>query len=398
MIQFVLIAIRDMISSIFLYKYLNLNGLFICVSTMVCLIETTLLQYIQDHYSVLPFVQFFTLFIIILLFKKRLTFNDILGASLVPELILVIEIGVFTLVKPMKIIGMKPYILLCYLLSDILILFTYILISYYISKTKKMIVLNNRFLLSIWLVSCFVFYLFGESIILENFTCVSTFCIVIGLLILSVLLFILLYKTQKENDMQHTLELLNKKEIYLKKNTYMMKKIYMEVSEIEHSNIYSFMYIKWLLQTQNYDDIKKFLDENIYKSKKIQQTIHTENQYFNYKINKLLKYIGDRRQDTKIIVSNKDCNFYIDENILNDVINMIIVYFDASNRNYSLNIDIMQKSNYIIFTIMNDLTEKQYRELNDKLKIVEGQNEIMCRYKEINKYGYIKMLFKVEIL
>lgn len=368
MIQFVLIAIRDMISSIFLYKYLNLNGLFICVSTMVCLIETTLLQYIQDHYSVLPFVQFFTLFIIILLFKKRLTFNDILGASLVPELILVIEIGVFTLVKPMKIIGMKPYILLCYLLSDILILFTYILISYYISKTKKMIVLNNRFLLSIWLVSCFVFYLFGESIILENFTCVSTFCIVIGLLILSVLLFILLYKTQKENDMQHTLELLNKKEIYLKKNTYMMKKIYMEVSEIEHSNIYSFMYIKWLLQTQNYDDIKKFLDENIYKSKKIQQTIHTENQYFDYKINKLLKYIGDRRQDTKIIVSNKDCNFYIDENILNDVINMIIVYFDASNRNYSLNIDIMQKSNYIIFTIMNDLTEKQYRELNDKLK------------------------------
>lgn len=198
--------------------------------------------------------------------------------------------------------------------------------------------------------------------------------------------------------MQHTLELLNKKEIYLKKNTYMMKKIYMEVSEIEHSNIYSFMYIKWLLQTQNYDDIKKFLDENIYKSKKIQQTIHTENQYFDYKINKLLKYIGDRRQDTKIIVSNKDCNFYIDENILNDVINMIIVYFDASNRNYSLNIDIMQKSNYIIFTIMNDLTEKQYRELNDKLKIVEGQNEIMCRYKEINKYGYIKMLFKVEIL
>ena len=83
---------------------------------------------------------------------------------------------------------------------------------------------------------------------------------------------------------------------------------------------------------------------------------------------------------------------------INDVINMIIVYFDASNRNYSLNIDIMQKSNYIIFTIMNDLTEKQYRELNDKLKIVEGQNEIMCRYKEINKYGYIKMLFKVEIL
>ena len=158
------------------------------------------------------------------------------------------------------------------------------------------------------------------------------------------------------------------------------------------------MYIKWLLQTQNYDDIKKFLDENIYKSKKIQQTIHTENQYFDYKINKLLKYIGDRRQDTKIIVSNKDCNFYIDANILNDVINMIIVYFDASNRNYSLNIDIMQKSNYIIFTIMNDLTEKQYRELNDKLKIVEGQNEIMCRYKEINKYGYIKMLFKVEIL
>lgn len=398
MIQLILIAIRDMISSIFLYKYLNLNGLFICVSTMVCLIETILLQYIQDYYSVFPFVQFFTLFIIILFFKKRLTINSIVGASLVPELILAIEIGVFTLLKPMKTMGIKPYILLCSLLSDILLLFVCILIIYYISKTKQVIVLNNRFLLSIWIISCFVFYLFGELIILENSTCASAFCIAVGLLILSVLLFILLYKTQKENDMQHTLEFLNKKEIYLKKNTYMMKKIYMEVSEIEHSNIYSFMYIKWLLQTQKYDDIKKFLDENIYRLQKTQQTIHTENQYFDYKINKLLKYISDRRQDTKIIVSNKDCNFYIDENILNTVINMITVCFDASNRNYSLNIDIMQKSNYIIFTIMNDLTEKQYIELNDKLKTVTGQNEIMCKYKEINKYGFIKMLFKVEIL
>ena len=67
-----------------------------------------------------------------------------------------------------------------------------------------------------------------------------------------------------------------------------------------------------------------------------------------------------------------------------------------SNKNYSLNIDIVQKGNFIIFTLINNLASAEYKDYKYFLDSLKNTDKISCNYKQINSYIFFKILVETE--
>lgn len=401
MTQIILTIIEDFIMALFIKKYLNLNTSFIFFSSIICIAETTFVQYIPNWSYSLPFVMFLTILFLIFLFKKNISLNDFIGALLGPTLILLTDILSLFILKPVfpKFISNNYYILSASFFSKILLIIAYYFILNYSLEIKKILIFKDWWmLLPIWIIVFFILYFLGESIILNKVTYNTIYIITILLLLLSIFLLILFYRIQKENELKHKNELIHQKEIYIKKNYTMMKKLYDEISKIEHSTTYSFMYIKALLLNEKYNDINSFLNEKNYESKSIQNIINTGNPYFDYELNKILKKMSNSKNNIKISVNFKNSNFEIDKNNVDNIINIIKFIFSVSNKNYSLNIDIVQKGNFIIFTLINNLASAEYKDYKYFLDSLKNTDKISCNYKQINSYIFFKILVETETI
>jgi hypothetical protein len=406
MIQIILTIIEDLIMAFFIYKYLNLKSSksFIVVTTLSCSLETTLVEYIPKLSVALPFIMFITILLIIYLYKKNIVLNNVIISLLGPITILLSDIFSLVLLNFIQsfpindMINAEYFILTASITSKFIEILIYMLILYFNSYNK--IILNFKdwwMLLPIWIIIFYILYLLGESIVFNNVNIKIMYTISIFLLILSVFFLILFYKIQKENEIKYKNKLLKQKEYYMKTNYEMIKKMHNEMTELEHSNIYNFLYIKGLLFNNKEEEIESFLNQRIYKLKKF-KNINSGNPYFDYVLNKTINNIITQNGDVKTFVQIENNNFEIKKNQLDAISSTIEFLFNLSDKKSSLHLEIIQKKNYIIFTLIynniqiNSVDHKTIQDMYD------NTNKISYSHKEIDTYNIFKILIETETM
>lgn len=108
--------------------------------------------------------------------------------------------------------------------------------------------------------------------------------------------------------------------------------------------------------------------------------------------------MSNSKNNIKISVNFKNSNFEIDKNNVDSIINIIKFIFSVSNKNYSLNIDIVQKGNFIIFTLINNLASAEYKDYKYFLDSLKNTDKISYNYKQINSYIFFKILVETETI
>lgn len=108
--------------------------------------------------------------------------------------------------------------------------------------------------------------------------------------------------------------------------------------------------------------------------------------------------MDNNKNNIKVSTHFKNTDFEIEKNTLNSTIAIIKFIFSISNKNHSLNIDIVQKGNFIIFTLINNLESKKCIDYKSFLEALKNTNKVLYNYEKIDSYIFFKILIETEII
>lgn len=357
MIQFVINLIEDIILIYFISNYTKIKEkhAFQITLTIVCFIETCILDLFINYSFLLPILIFCSLVLGIKYFNKILHLYDIisclLGIAFIigSDILSLVIIGAFSNLSIDQISQNSHYFIISILLSKILFFIIVKLMLFLTSNTKKFINAKDWWILfPIWIIIFFIMYTLGESLVFNKLDFQTIYLILILVLLLTVFFLILLYQIQKQNELKRINDLNNQKVYYTTKNMEIINKLYNEITVIEHSTVYTLMHIKSLIYNKNFDTLDAFLDKNIKKARKYDSIINTDNPYFDYEINKSLHSLLIQGGNIKTSVFIKPNQIQIEKNHLDLFVSIIEYLFSISLPDKVFNIEIYQKSSFYI--------------------------------------------------
>lgn len=392
--QLILTVIEDIIMVYFLSLYIDiddqLKNKFIFFVTGISVIETTIFE---DNYSMfLPIILSVSLIFSIYLLKERISLNDVVACVMFPAIIIItdlISLILLSIILTLDISNITlnaDYIVVASLVAKLMSIVFFSTLLFLHKRIKNR--LNYRtwwVLLPIWGCLFVILYFLGLSILYKNVDINNIRFITIILIFLSILLLILFYKIQKENEVMRRIELDNQKIYYIEKNKRMMNKLYDDISKIEHSSMYNFLHIKGLLASRNYEEIEEFVNKNINNIKKYKNILITENEYFNYVINKKINELILYNSNIKICVTLENKYFQIEESVLNSLTEAIDIIFRISDKNKSFNINFYQMNIFLKTTIIFQKNKYYITEKEEYINSL-AQLNINYSYKEVEDY------------
>lgn len=401
--QLILTVIEDIIMVYFLSLYIDiddqLKNKFIFFVTGISVIETTIFE---DNYSMfLPIILSVSLIFSIYLLKERISLNDVVACVMFPAIIIItdlISLILLSIILTLDISNITlnaDYIVVASLVAKLMSIVFFSTLLFLHKRIKNR--LNYRtwwVLLPIWGCLFVILYFLGLSILYKNVGINNIRFITIVLIFLSILLLILFYKIQKENEVMRRIELDNQKIYYIEKNKRIMNKLYDDISKIEHSSMYNFLHIKGLLASRNYEEIEEFVNKNINNIKKYKNILITENEYFNYVINKKINELILYNSNIKICVTLENKYFQIEESVLNSLTEAIDIIFRISDKNKSFNINFYQMNIFLKTTIIFQKNKYYITEKEEYINSLARLN-INYSYKEVEDYSIYTIIIEL---
>lgn len=361
MIQFVINLIEDIILIYFISNYTRIKEkqAFQISLTLVCFIETCILDLFVNYSFLLPILIFFSLLFGIKYYNKILHLNDIisclLGIAFIigSDILSLVIIGAVSNLSIDQISQNSYYFIISILLSKLLFFIIVKSTLFLTSNAKKILNAKDWWILfPIWIIIFFIMYTLGESLVFNKLDYKTIYLILILVLLLTVFFLILLYQIQKENELKRINDLNNQRNYYANKNMEMINKLHNEITVIEHSTVYVLMHIKSLIYNKNFNELDEFLDKNIKKSRKYESIINTDNPYFDHEINKSLHSLLIQGGNVKTSIFIKPNQIQIEKKHLDLFVRIIEYLFSISLPDKVFNIEIYQKSTlYIVLSI-----------------------------------------------
>lgn len=236
-------------------------------------------------------------------------------------------------------------------------------------------------------------FFLGIAIIEDHVTALTIYWITILLIVLSGFLCALFLEIQKENEHIRKIQLEHQKAYFMEENKKMISKLYDEISIIEHQTIYHLLYIKSLLQKQDYKNMALFLDKNIQQLSKFKKIINSQNPYFNYCINQKLSELATQNNNMKVTSKMTDYQFEINEAQLQALLDTIDYLFSVSAKNQAFNLGFNQINQLLKIDIY---FEKENNRIIDKKHLATFFNPSDYHINVIDKYTQYALVINLS--
>lgn len=357
LIQIILSIIEDLIISFFVVEMVDFKKnktYFVLSNTILCAFITYIFNKNTSLTNYLPFCIVLNIMILLRIFKKKLSLNDLIVSLIGPILVIITDLislllcSFLTHFDLSKIVNDPHNIILASFFAKLILL----LICLFISNRKPKF--KNDLNYKKWGILCPIgllifseIYVLGDAIVSNSLSTLSLYYLIINLIILSALIIILFYIIQKESINEKQIELTIQKEKYISQNKSLLLKLHDEISVIDHNNMYTLLQIKNLIKQQKYNEIEEIIENNIFKLRKYKNIICTGNPLFDQAYNKEINYYSMQNYDLKTICSISNKDFQIEKDEINFIIDSLKYFISISKIEKTFTINISSKLNFL---------------------------------------------------
>lgn len=403
--QFILTIIEGFSLSYFISRLIKLDrkNIFFLNLTFFFVVETIIVSDIMGHYWLMPILLLGSIMILLKIFKKNITFFDIMICVCALILIVFTDIislllfSIFSGINIYKIVSNQILLTIAsFIAKTILIIIYIVILSKKVEEHPITVIKKWWIFIIIWILVFILIYILGEAIVFNKINIITIYSITALFLILMIALFILFYKIYQEIKKNHKNEITLQKSYFIKKNLANVHKLHNEIMAIEHATTYNLLHIKILLLNHDYKELNSFIDKNISRVKKFTLLINTNSPYFDYMINKKLNEYNYKGYNLQLTTYIKDKCLNIDENCVDTILKIIDILLKSGDKSKTFNISISKKNAFllieIIFIKKNILAE-------EKLLIDEAINtnkKILYTKHALDEYNIYKILCELD--
>lgn len=368
--------IEGLILSSFIACYFDLKNKlkYIFMMTLICFLQISISNYINQFDQLLIYFLMLTLLISLWKIKKTINFEDIIICFIAGMILLIGNLmaltctSVFFSVTTDTIYNNTSLLIFSIIMSKIIFCFIAILICIFKKKTSINLSLRNWWIISILGLSIiFEMAILTEILLVDIITPRMIVVLMLAVIIISLIFVIVFRKIQIENSEKIKFSLEVQKNKFKEENYNKINVMSNQIIDAEHRMMYVLIQIKNCINNGDYDGAKLLTDQYINKVKKFDVLINTNNPYLDFVLSrKINEYAFEN-----IIIKN---TIFIFENEMYDnkyFCDLIILILDTFKKHLDnkkeISLDIDQENDFIIVKVTGKLCIKEL-EINNEIQ------------------------------